>query len=243
MKNKQQTKTAHLSSLLERRWGWWLVIIGVLVVAAIRLIQLESETLLRAQELNLWLPTGLYWKTLMQYPGGAASWLATYLTQYFYYPWLGVSILCGLWLIICALLVWVYRLRGPWLTLTLLVPLALLACFTQTGYWIYYQKLQGYFFVPTVGVLFASCCLAVQRILDDILPAKAAGWVRLVWMALVCILGYPFFGAWALGATGLLGLLTDSPPALPKREGAITCTKVRLIATNSLLEFLIPFMI
>ena len=61
--------------------------------------------------------------------------------------------------------------------------------------------------MPTIGVLFASLCLAVQRIINDNLSAKAASWAQLLWMILVCILGYPFFGAWALGATGLLGIL------------------------------------
>ncbi len=215
----KQTKTkqpSRLSSLIEGRWGWFIVIIAIIAVFAFKLISSESETLLRAQELNLWLPTGLYWKTLMQYPGGAASWFATYLTQYFYYPWLGVGILCGLWLIICGLLAWSFRLKGPWVALTALVPLALLACFTQTGYWIYYQKLQGHLFVPTVGVLFATLCLVFQRLLSDYLPIRIARYARLVWMALVCILGYPFFGAWALGATGLLGTLP--PPSLLRRE-------------------------
>ncbi len=215
----KQTKTkqpSRLSSLIEGRWGWFIVIIAIIAVFAFKLISSESETLLRAQELNLWLPTGLYWKTLMQYPGGAASWFATDLTQYFYYPWLGVGILCGLWLIICGLLAWSFRLKGPWVALTALVPLALLACFTQTGYWIYYQKLQGHLFVPTVGVLFATLCLVFQRLLSDYLPIRIARYARLVWMALVCILGYPFFGAWALGATGLLGTLP--PPSLLRRE-------------------------
>lgn len=207
---KDNTKSASLLSFLEREWGWRFVVTLLLAVCGFRLLTSEYEMLLRAQELNLWLPTGLYWKTIMQYPGGAASWLATYLTQYFYYPWLGVSILCGLWLIICFLLSWVYRLKGPWIALTALVPLALLACFTQTGYWIYYQKLQGHLFVPTVGVLFATLCLVIQRLLNDNLPAKAALWTRLVWMTLVCILGYPLFGAWALGATGLLGIYSPS---------------------------------
>ena len=193
---------------------WYLSIIVVVVVAGFSLVHKENELLWRAQELNLWLPTGLYWKTLMQYPGGTASWFATYLTQYFYYPWLGISILCGLWLIICALLIWIYRLRGPWRLLTLLVPLALFACFVQTGYWVYYQKLQGHLFVPSVGVLFAVLCLSVQRLLDNILSYKAALWARFIWIALVCIVGYPLFGAWALGATGLLGMLP------PKAEGS-----------------------
>ncbi|MBR0274454.1 MAG: hypothetical protein IJQ59_10285 [Bacteroidaceae bacterium] len=194
---------------------WFLLLPVLLLIFAIKLVSNESEMLLRAQELNLWLPTGLYWKTLMQYPGGAASWCATYLTQYYYYPWLGTGILCGLWLIISLLLVWCYRLRGPWVALTALVPLALMACFVQTGYWIYYQKLPGHLFVPTVGVLFATLCLAVQRMLDDHLPEKAAPWVRLCWMVIVCIVGYPFFGAWALGAIGLLAA-QPSRPIWPK---------------------------
>ena len=185
---------------------YWLAVGGLLVVAGFKLVTQESELLLRAQELNLWLPTGLYWKTLMQYPGGGVSWVGTFLTQFFYYPWLGTAILCSLWLIICLLAAWIYRLRGPWVWLTMLIPLALMACFVQTGYWLYYLKLQGHLFVPTVGVLFALLTLAVQRLLDSHLPEKAARWVSLCWMALVCIAGYPFFGAWALGATGLLGL-------------------------------------
>ena len=206
MKNKQAQKSTFLTTLNEGRWGWFLPVVGVIIVAAIRLLQRDSEMLLRAQELNLWLPTGLFWKTLMQYPGGAASWLATYLTQYFYYPWLGVSILCGLWLIICLLLGWVYNLKGPWVALTALVPLALCACLAQTGYWIYYQKLQGHLFVPTVGILFATLSLAVQRSIHLCLPAKAARWTSILWLAIVCIIGYPLFGAWALGATGLLSI-------------------------------------
>ena len=213
-KNKKKTEPSispTVSAPLPNRGGvgrgafWWLLPV-LLIIFAIKLLSNESEFLLRAQELNLWLPTGLYWKTLMQYPGGAASWLTTYLTQYFFHPWLGVSILCGLWLIICVLLAWVYKLKGPWVALTALVPLALMACFVQTGYWIYYQKLPGHLFVPSVGVLFATLCLVVQRLLDNNLPEKATRWVSLFWMALVCIVGYPFFGAWALGATGLLGI-------------------------------------
>lgn len=207
MRNKKTTKSTFLTTLNEGRWGWFLPVICIIAIFAIKLASKESEFLLRAQELNLWLPTGIFWKTLMQYPGGAASWLATYLTQYFYYPWLGVCILCCLWLVICLLLAWVFRLKGPWVAITALVPMALMACLVQTGYWLYYQKLQGHLLVPTVGVLFATLCLVVQRLLDKFLPEKAATWARFVWMALVCILGYPFFGAWALGATGLLGIM------------------------------------
>lgn len=209
----------------------WPTIVVVLAVAGISLVHSESELLLRAQELNLWLPTGLFWKTLMQYPGGGASWLATYLTQYFFYPWLGVSILCLSWLVICLLLAKAYRLSGPWAVVTLLVPLALMACFVQTGYWIYYQKLQGHLFVPTVGVLFAALCLGVRRLLEDFLPAKAQRWALNAWLAVVCIVGYPFLGAWALGTTALLALPTAHGNAAHKGgEGVRTLTARLLFA-------------
>lgn len=185
-------------------WDWNVFVVLEIIASGLLIVKHETEFLLRAQELNLWLPTGLYWNTLMQYPGGAVSWISTYLTQYFYYPWLGVAFLCAFWLIISLLLEWAFKLRGPWRALTLLVPLALMACFLQTGYWIYYQKLPGHLFVPTIGVLFATLCFVIQRLIDCHLPLIVARWAGLLWAALVCILGYPFFGAWALGATGLL---------------------------------------
>ena len=183
---------------------WWIVVLVLLAVMGYKILNEEYELLWRAQELNLWLPTGLYWKTLMQYPGGTISWLGTFFTQFFYYPWLGTAMLCALWLLICLIAAWYFRLRGPWIVLTTLLPLALMACFVQTGYWVYYQKLQGHMLVPTLGVLLAFLVLAVQRFIYSYLPSKIARWASLGWMAVVCVVGYPLFGAWALGATGLL---------------------------------------
>jgi len=134
---------------------------------------------------------------MMQYPGGAISWLGTFFTQFFYYPWLGTFLLCALWLIITLLTIHLYRLRGPWMMFSLLIPLAIMACFVQTGYWVYYQKLQGHLFVPTIGILLALLSMEIYRFIPN-------RWAKLVWMAVVCTAGYPFFGAWALGATALL---------------------------------------
>ena len=49
----KQTKTkqpSRLSSLIEGRWGWFIVIIAIIAVFAFKLISSESETLLRAQD-------------------------------------------------------------------------------------------------------------------------------------------------------------------------------------------------
>ena len=103
MKKQQVAGKYSLASLSAGRWGWFLPILALLAVFGFKLVSEENELLWRAQELNLWLPTGLYWKTLMQYPAGGASWLGTFLTQFFYYPWLGTSILVSLWFVICLL--------------------------------------------------------------------------------------------------------------------------------------------
>ena len=176
---------------------WLFPILAVLIVAGYKLVANETELLLRAQELNLWLPTGAYWNQLAQYPGAVASWVACYLTQYFYHPWIGAGILCGLWFVISLLTVWVYKLRGGWMLLSVLVPLALLAAFTQTGYWIYYQKLQGHLLVPTVGVLAALLSLCVHRLLRK-------WWLQLPWLIVWTVAGYAWFGAWGLGGTALI---------------------------------------
>ena len=169
----------------------------VIAIAGITLVTNEKEMLLRAQELNLWLPTEAYWNQLAQYPGAVASWVACYLTQYFYYPWLGTAILCTLWLIISLLSAWAFNLRRGWMLLALLAPLALFGAFTQTGYWLYYQKLQGHLFVPTIGVLVALMSLCIHKCLNK-------WWLQLPWLIIWTVLGYAWFGAWGLAGTALI---------------------------------------
>ena len=173
-----------------------LLVVGLVVAMGLKLGLQESELLFRAQEQSLFLPTRLFYETSCIYPGGTLTWMAAFLTQFFFHPALGVSLLCLAWLAICALTAWLWRLRGPWVLLTALLPLALLAIITQTGYWIYLMKLQGHLWVPTLGVLLA---LVLQ------IPASyVRGWWRMVYIALVGIAGYPLMGAWSFLALVLL---------------------------------------
>lgn len=207
---------------------WYLPIIVVLAIAGATLVQLEGEFLWRAQELNLWLPTENYWNAMAQYPGAGVSRLACYLTQFFYHPWLGTTILCVLWFIICILISAIYKLRGPWVLISLLVPAALLAAFTQTGYWLYYLKLQGHLFVPTLGVLAALISLGIYRLLPNI-------WLRLVWMAIWTVLGYRQIGAWGLAGTALM--------AFPESLDEITKPLKDLNLKNRYWIIVKPFMV
>ena len=161
------------------------------------ILRTESDVLYRLQELSLWLPSRYFFHISNYYPGGMLTWAAAFMTQFFFHPWLGVLLLIITWAAIMALLCWLFRLQGPWRVLTLLVPLALMACLVQTGYWIYYMKLQGHPWVPTLGVLFAVMAGCIYRLIPD-------RRLRLVWLAIYGILGYPAMGAWSILGIGLM---------------------------------------
>ena len=161
------------------------------------ILRTESDVLYRLQELSLWLPSRYFFHISNFYPGGMLTWAAAFMTQFFFHPWLGVLLLIITWAAIMALLCWLFRLQGPWRVLTLLVPLALMACLVQTGYWLYYMKLQGHPWVPTLGVLFAVIAGCIYRLIPD-------RRLRLVWLAIYGILGYPAMGAWSILGIGLM---------------------------------------
>ncbi len=182
-----------------------LLLLLALVVMGWLLIERESEVYFRAQELSLWLPTRHFYETSIIYPGGTLTWAAAYMTQFFFRPWVGVVLMMLFWAVIMGLICRLLQLRGVWQGLSLLVPMCLLTCLVQMGYWLYYMKLQGHLWVPTLGVFLA---LVLAMPVRHITSRR----VRLAWMALAGILGYPLMGAWSFLALALMLLsLHDRP--------------------------------
>ncbi|MBQ4003079.1 MAG: hypothetical protein II600_03795, partial [Bacteroidaceae bacterium] len=176
------------------------VLATFLAAAGVLLFRSEADMLFRAQELSLFLPTRTFYHTLAIYPGGTLSFAACYFTQFFFHPWLGVLWLTVFWWLDAWLVVQLFRLRGAWSLLGLLVPLALLACLTQTGYWIYYQKLDGHLWVPTLGIT----CSLLSALVYRRLPER--WWLRLAWMTVWGVVGYPLCGAYSFAGTALMML-------------------------------------
>lgn len=128
-------------------WG------AMLLVIASILLLLENDFLWKLQEQNLFLDTSLFFEERMVVPGGLLSWLGTYLTQYFYYPWMGVMLLCVLWLLLMWLIMRVFQLPAQWSALALIPVGILLISIVDMGYWVYMLKLQGHVFVATLGTI------------------------------------------------------------------------------------------
>ena len=69
----------------------WLV---TLIAVASALLFYEADLLWKVQQHNTFLYSLLYFKQMMVVPGGMLSWIAGFFTQHFYYPWVGVILLC-----------------------------------------------------------------------------------------------------------------------------------------------------
>ena len=160
MKNKKD----YMKTL---RWLSPVLAVLALVAVGCALVMRESEFLWKAQELNLFLDTPLFLRQQMATSGWLLTWLGTWFTEFFYHPWLGVSMLCALWAVLIAVAGRALRVPVAW-TAVLLVPVALLLIMdVDLGYWIYYLKLRGHFFAATIGVLLALGGLWLFRVLPS----------------------------------------------------------------------------
>ena len=175
-------------------WG------AVLLVIACMLLWLESDFLWKLQEQNLFLDTSLFFKEKMVVPGGLLSWLGTYLTQYFYYPWMGVTVLCLLWLLLMWLITRAFQLSAQWCGLALVPVGLLLITIVDMGYWVYMLKLQGHVFVATLGAIAVTLLLWGFRLLPWYFSFRG------LVMMLIGALGYPFLGIYGLAAVLLMGI-------------------------------------
>ncbi len=175
----------------------WLVALLIITGA---LLMFESDFLWKLQDQNLFLNTKLFFNEQMVVPGGLLSWMGTYLTQYFYYPWLGTVLLSLCWLLMMWFTKRAFKLSNQWSALTLVPVALLLLTIVDMGYWVYILKLPGHVFVGTLGTTAVAGLLWVFRAL----PQRFG--LRLIFIVITAILGYPFLGIYGLGATLLMGL-------------------------------------
>ena len=185
-----------------------------LVAIAVCLLSYEDNYLWKVQELNLHLDTPLFFRQQMVVAGGLLTWLGTWFTEFFYHPVLGVGWLCLWWALLMVLAQRAFRIPIKW-TAWLLVPVALLllTC-VDLGYWLYYLKLRGQFFVATIGL--CAACSAVW--LFRSLPAKY--YLRELMIVVSTAVLYPLVGFYGLLATLLMAIM------LWRMEGEKTTSRI-----------------
>ena len=165
----------------------------------------NSDTMYFMQDRGWWNSTSLFWHECTRVPGGLLSWAGAYLTQFFYYPALGCSILIGLWILTFWLAKWSFKVPDEW-SFLLLIPLGALLCSDiQLGYWVYILKDVDYVFYHPLG-LFAAILLSVPFWRYLPVSEKVQQWIALVWIPLVAALFYYPLGIYALHAAVIVAV-------------------------------------
>jgi hypothetical protein len=207
------------------KWLPLLLITGAMAAIAFCLVHYESEFLWKVQELNLFLDTPLFLKQQTVVSGWLLTWLGTWFTEFFYYPWQGVLMLCAWWLLLMFLAGRAFRVPMKWATV-LLVPVAmLLLTDVDLGYWIYYLKLRGHFFAATIGTTMAVGAVWIYRAK----PHFSFLISHLSFLLLSTILLYPLIGFYGLLATLLMAVITWRLDGVTMKQRIVT-TAVALIA-------------
>ena len=228
MKQKKQKKaTPRFKGITRPRLYNAIVWATGLALIAFALLFFESNFLWKAQELNLFQHTGLFFKHHMVVPGGMLTYLGTFLTQFFYYPWLGVLLLTGCWLLLMFLVKRAFHIPGKWALLLLAPVVFLLLTIVDTGYWLYILKLHGHFFVATLGALFVSVLLWIYQGL----PAKHH--LRGIFLVLTAVVGYPLAGCYGLAATLLMAVMSWR---MESRSVSIVYSVLALLADSTNVE-------
>ena len=181
-----------------------------LLLIAIALLSFESDLLWKVQQYNLFLDTPLFFREQMVVSGGFLSYLGCFFTQFFYHTWLGVLVLCGWWLLLMWLIKRTFRIENKKIVLTLIPVAILLIANMCLGYWHYFMRLRGYFFVATIGTTAAVAMLWAFRTVLSLTLFKEKGklWMSIAFIVLATVVGYPLFGVYALAAVLLMGIWT-----------------------------------
>ena len=185
----------------------WLV---ALLLIAFALLYFENDLLWKVQQYNLFLDTPQFFSEKMLAPGGFLSYISCYFTQFFFHPWMGVAWLCAWWLLLMWLVKRTFRIAHYKVLLTVIPVALLLIANMDLGYWHYFMRLRGYFFVPTIGTTIGVAMLWVFRKASFPTLSKERGnmWVRIAFIVVATVVGYPLFGVYALAVVLLMAIWT-----------------------------------
>lgn len=122
---------------------------------------MNGDYLYTIQDNSVFIKGRTFMVDMVSHYGGWVTWLSCYLTQFFYHPWLGSTLIILLWLALHLLTSWLFNLKGKWSLIAFILPLLLMFNLLDYGYGIYYAKTPGFAFQPTLlcGFVIAGASL------------------------------------------------------------------------------------
>lgn len=174
------------------------IAVGIFFVTVWALLAFwDSATLFRVSEQSLFLYSGHFFREAMALPAGFLSYLSTFFIQFFHYPLLGATVYVLLLYALYLLTKRVFDIPARWSLLAMLPVALVLAYSTQLGYWIFYIKIQGFYYMALLGtlasLLVAWICLKFKGLYAPVVILWVVG-------------GYMLFGAYALGGAVVIAV-------------------------------------
>ena len=158
----------------------------------------ESALLKRTESFSLFLFDGTFFDTAVTVPAGMLSYIGCFLNQFFYYPVVGATLYVAMLVLVYWLVRKVFNVPSEYSLLALVPVVALVASNTQLGYWLFYLKMPGYYYMALVATLLSLLGLWAYK--------KAGAVWRLLLLAFWVVAGYPFMGVYALVSAMLMAV-------------------------------------
>lgn len=136
----------------------YIYLLAFVIVAYILLPMMNGDYLFTIQDNSVFINGRTFMLDMTSRDGGWLAWVSSYLTQFFYHPWLGSTILIACWVAIYFLTLHVFGIKDKWSPLALILPALLLFQLLDYGYWIYYTKTPGFPFQLTLILLLSLLC-------------------------------------------------------------------------------------
>lgn len=161
-------------------------VVAIIAFAAYLLIGMYPDVLTTAQDRNIYAGDSLFFSERLAQPFGLMQYIGAYLTQFFYNPAVGASILIAIWVATAFVGIKAFRLQGLWRALMIVPAACLLASILDLGYWIYCLNICGYWFSQSAGLL----CLLLLLWTANTTPRR----FRMAWYVVIGFAAFPVFG-------------------------------------------------
>lgn len=184
------TIVTHKISSADRSSLWpVLCLVAVALYAWLTLVVQHGDQLYIIQDFTPWMATSDYFSQYLYRPGGPCELLGNWLTQFFFYPCLGATILVSIWSLSAFFLIKANVLQGWWMLLATIPVVSLFVSIIDMGYLVFCLKTPGYWFGPSLALLFVSSTLFIYT--------RVRPFTRLVVLFLTVLIGYPLFGGYS----------------------------------------------
>ena len=165
------------------------------------LVLFKTGLLYHLNQYSLFCPKGDWLRTFFEQPGGILALTGAFLTQFCHYPVLGAAIFALLMCLLTFLTEKAFGLEGRAAWLSTLPSLFLLLFITRMDYSTYLFRTYGLMYSQVLGFCVTSALVLLYR--KGFLRKRTGP----LFVAVAVLAGYPLFGAFALLAALLMGML------------------------------------